>query len=47
MPVPKNLQKLPGAVYYMARRGFVRYFMIQYGDGLLHFLWDPPRKVAG
>ena len=29
----------------MARRGFVRYFMIQWGDGLLHFLFNPPTVV--
>ena len=45
VPVPKNLHKLPGALYYMARRGFVRYFAIQWGDGLLHFLFNPPTVI--
>lgn len=33
------------ALSYMLRRGFVRYLRIQYQDGLVHFLINPPRTI--
>jgi len=39
------LREVGRALLYMMRRGFVRYLCIQYHDGLLHFLLNPPASI--